>query len=453
MYHSEGVRPFKLVKYFAYTSFSLILISSLALSFVISKGARKLILKKSEDYAFLVAENLNHQVFLHFTLPTVAIFGRIKLRERAQFERMDRVVRNTIHGFNIKQVNIYDIKGKIAYSTDKKLIGKKMPVPPEFEQAKKGKLSYRLEGNVLKTYAPFMAERGLVKDPSMVLGIFEIIQDLKKDYQSITDFQRTVVLSSVLIMGFLFIGLTLIVRRAERIIEERTEEKRKLEEQLRQAEHLANIGQMVAAISHELRNPLGVVSSTAELLKSREKENPTNAQLSQIILEEAKRANQVLSEFLEFARPRLPKLSSCEITAILDKVLTFLGPEFKSQQIEIVKDYKDKPIINADAELLYRAFSNIVLNAIQAMPKGGRLKVEVNTNPKEEKVIITFSDTGIGIPEDVLEKIFTPFFSTKEKGTGLGLAIVKKIIENHHGRIKIESEINKGTKVIIWLPY
>ena len=286
MQPTENVRPFKLVKYFAYSSLFLLFLAFLALAFIVSKGAKALILEKNKEYAFLVAENLNHQVFLQFTLPTVILFGHIRLREKAQFDRLDLIVRNTIHGFNIEQVNIYDLKGTIAYSTNPKLVGKKIIVPPEFQLAKRGTIASRLEGTKLKTYAPFRAEKAPAQMINLVLGIFEITQDLSQDYQTIRHFELTVGISTITIMSLLFLGLTLIVKRAERIMAARAEEQRRLENRLRQAEHLATLGQMIAAVSHEIRNPLGVISSTAELLYKREKNNPTNAQMAQIIVEE-----------------------------------------------------------------------------------------------------------------------------------------------------------------------
>jgi signal transduction histidine kinase len=452
MRSGESVRPFKLVKYFSYTSFFLILFSSVTLSFIVSYRAKHSILDKSEEYALLVAKNLNHQVFLQFTLPTVALFGRIRLREKVQFNRLDRIVRNTIHGFGIEQVNIYDVKGTVAYSTNQELVGKKITLPPEFQGAKKGKLASRLEKNKLKTYTPFRAEKALAQETALILGIFEITQDLSKDYKIIKDFHITVMASAVFIMGFLFLGLTLIVKRAEKIIEARTEERRRLEDRLRKAEHLANLGEMVATVSHEIKNPLGIISSTAELLKDRKKENGADIQLAQIILEETKRLNQTLSEFLEFARPEIPKFTPCSVTEVLDKILSFLIPGFQTYGVEVIKDYKDKPVIEADANLLHRSFLNIVINAIQAMPSGGQLKVAVEIALDNKGVVITFADTGTGMQEEVLENVFTPFFTTKEKGSGLGLPVVKRIIENHDGRVKIESKIGKGTKVIVFLP-
>ncbi len=447
----EGTRPFKLVKYFAYTSFILIFISTLILSFIVSHGGKSLFLKKSEEYAYLVAENLNHQVYLQFTIPTYLRFGKIKLREKVQFELLDKIVRNTIHGFDIEQVNIYDVNGIIAYSTNPSVVGKKGNLPKEFELAKQGKIASQLVVHKLKTYIPFRAERALSQQTEWILGIFEITQSLSKDYNIISQFQHTVIGSALVIMILLFVGLTLIVKRADKIIENRAREKRQLEEQLHRAEHLATLGEMVAAVSHEIRNPLGIIRSTAEMLKKRVPENNTHAQLLEIIVDEANRLNRVLTEFLEFARPQPPRFTSCNITEVLDKVLSYLRPEFDRHNIELIKQHQDSLVIHADPDLLYRAFLNILINAIQAMPEGGKLIVNNQFDKENKQVSIEFFDSGHGIPEDIRKKVFNPFFTTKEKGSGLGLSIVKNIVENHGGEIKIESKQGEGTKVIFLL--
>lgn len=447
----EGIRPFKLVKYFAYTSFILIFISTLVLSFIVSRGGKSLLFKKSEEYAHLVAENLNHQVYLRFTIPTYLRFGRIRLREKAQFELLDKIVRNTIHGFDIEQVNIYDLNGVIAYSTNPSVVGERGNISKEFELAKQGVIASQLIVHKLKTYIPFRAEKRLSQETEWVLGIFEIIQNLSKDYKIISQFQYTVIGSALIVMGLLFVGLTFIVRRADKIIESRAQEKRQLEEQLHRAEHLAALGQMVAAVSHEIRNPLGIIRSTAEMLKKRMSESKVHAQLSEIIVDEANRLNNVLTEFLEFARPQLPNFTSCNITEVLDKALNYLRPEFEKHNIGVIKQHQDSSVIRADPDLLYRAFLNILINAIQAMPEGGRLIVNNQFDKENNQVSIEFFDSGPGIPENVLKRVFDPFFTTKERGSGLGLSIVRNIIENHGGKIKIESKEGEGTKVVFLL--
>jgi signal transduction histidine kinase len=257
----------------------------------------------------------------------------------------------------------------------------------------------------------------------------------------------------MLIMGGLFIVLRQIVKQAEVILERRQEEQRALEAQLHHAERLAALGEMTAGVAHEVRNPLGIISSTAELLQERLARYEPQDRLAQIIVEEANRLNDKVTEFLDFARPRIPNLQSCSLEKVVDRSLEFLQPEIDKRQISIERHYQGdgQPQV-ADPDLLHQAFLNILLNAIQAMPRGGALSVAIDPGPNGQGRQIRFADSGEGIDADTARKVFNPFFTTKERGSGLGLPIVKSIIESHQGAIKIDSQPGQGTTVIIDLP-
>jgi signal transduction histidine kinase len=198
---------------------------------------------------------------------------------------------------------------------------------------------------------------------------------------------------------------------------------------------------------------LGIISSTAELLRKRLENNESNTKLAKIIEEEVNRLNQTVTEFLDFARPREPNLQSCEVESILDRGLEFLTPEIQRHQISLVRDYsRNGHPLRVDPDLLYRAFLNILINAIQAMPQGGQLTVATASGPQGRGMKIMVQDTGEGIDAENAKKIFNPFFTTKDKGSGLGLSIVKGIVESHQGQISIDSDFGRGAKVTITLP-
>ena len=461
-------RQFRLVKFFAYASFLVLMIFSFPYSMVISQKAKDILMTSYENYGLLLGENLNHQVFQNFVIPVTSRFGKIRLREKQQYEWMDQIVTSTVYSFNIDLVNIYDIgKGVIAYSTDSRLIGKEVRENPGYRKAVKGEnFSGLVSGGddvwglgidgigaekKLRTYIPLRGVDPFSGDKGYVLGVFELIQDLTQEYKSIVRFQYLIFGLSILIMGLIFVVLLLIVRKAERIIERRAGEQRELESQLNQAERLAALGQMCAGVSHEIRNPLGIIRSTAELLSGIPDSKEAQKRLSGVIIEESSRLNNIVTEFLDFARPQEPNLQDCYLEEIIRKNLAFLQPELEKEKITLHDNLNGRSFkLEADSELLYRAFLNIFINAIQSMTDGGTMTVNV-VNEKDHYVVST-EDTGCGISEANLRDVFNPFFSTKDKGSGLGLSIVRNIIEAHKGSVWIESKEGSETKVIVRLP-
>ncbi len=461
----EKVKPFRLVKYFTFTSLTVIFIGTLLLSLLNTHLARTMQQQKSEDYAHLLIENLNHQVFLQFIIPVALKFGKIQLSNKKQFERMDKVVRSTLHSFKIDMVNIYDINNTISYSFDPSVIGKQDAGGKDYQDALSGESTSKLiqRGNwfeillgfsqysKLITFAPLRAEQPLSRISGPVLGVVEIVQDLTEDYKAIFSFQIKIITTCTVVMGALFLVLLFVVKRGEAIIERRALERIRLKEQLSRAEHLSSLGEMVAGISHEIRNPLGIIMSSSELLKKKMSDYDPSNPIPNIIIEESSRLNNIITDFLNFAKPRTPNLASCKIEDIIEKNITFLASQIKEEGYTIDKQYDNNlPEITADPDMLYQAFLNILINAMQAMPQVGKITVRICSNGNA--VEIFFEDQGEGIAEDILEKIWDPFFTTKSKGTGLGLGIVKNIIESHGGTVRISNRSVSGARVTVRIP-
>ena len=462
----EG-KQFRLVKFFAWASFIVLAIFSFPFSMVLSQEAKETLLMSYQHSALLVGKNLNHQVFQNFVVPIVNRYGGIKLSDNNQYNLMDQVVKNTIHGFNVDVVNIYDIsKGVIAYSTDTALIGQKVTENMGYRQAVEGESSSSVTANIfdlwglgidllggqkkLRTFIPFTGLNPY-GGPTQVGGVFELIQDMSEEYKSIVKFQYLVFGLSLVFMGLIFLALLLIVHKAERMIEERARAQRELEDQLHQSERLAALGEMVAAVSHEIKNPLGIIRSTAELMGTLPEAGDTHRKLSSVITEESTRLNRIVTEFLDFARPQTPDIRECDLKDIIEKNIDFLRPELDKKGITIKAELDGTPLrLMADHGQLYRAFLNIFINASQSMENGGTIDVQVQE--EKERFRVKIQDTGCGITQENLKRIFNPFFTTKDKGTGLGLSIVRKIIEGHKGTIAIESQEGKGTRVEILLP-
>jgi len=462
----EKVKPFRLVKYFTFTSLIVIFLGTMVLCFLNIHWARTLQFKKSGDYALLLTENLNHQIYTQFQIPVYYIFGKIQLRNKKQFELMDRIVRSTLHSFRIDMVNLYDVKDNvISYSFDPELVGKRDMGGEEYRNAVEGKPVTKLvqNGNFWElllgfpkeikviTFAPLREARPLTRISGKVLGVVEIVQDLSEDNQNIFSFQIRIILTCAVVMGILLIILIFVVKRGEGIIHRRTLERMQLREQLNRAERLSSLGEMVAGISHEIRNPLGIIRSSAELLKKKMIQCGQPSQIADVIVEEAGRLNNIITDFLTYAKPRPLNRIPCRVEEVIEKNITFLSPQIRESGYQITVQHENElPEIMADPDMLYQAFLNILINAMQAMPAGGEIQIVLSAAP--ETLTVTFKDKGQGIPEHILEKIWNPFFTTKDTGTGLGLGIVKNITEAHSGSIRIENRPIYGAQVIIDLP-
>ena len=232
---------------------------------------------------------------------------------------------------------------------------------------------------------------------------------------------------------------------------------RKLESKLQEAEKSAVVGRLAAAIAHEIRNPLNYINLSLDHLRSKFKPEAAEKQetfekLTAQLKAEVGRINRQISDFLSYSRPAKADLEPIELRPVIEESLHIVEPQAAECNIKIsVVEEENASKIVGDADFLRSVFNNLFLNAVHAMEKnGGRLDVKIT--PDDECVKIEISDTGEGISKDHLEKIFEPYFSTKETGTGLGLAIVYKIIETHHGTITVESEKETGTKFTVRLP-
>jgi len=226
----------------------------------------------------------------------------------------------------------------------------------------------------------------------------------------------------------------------------------KMENEFRRMGELAAIGQLAASIAHELRNPLSSIKGAAQFLQKEYEDHGPIVEFLGIIIDEVNGLNKLTTEFLDFARPMQLELKSTSVNTVVDKTLQLMSVYITDNNV-VVKENLDPvlPEIQADAKQLSQVLRNIIINALQAMPEGGVLTVETG-RASFGGVYMSVGDTGTGIPPEKLERIFLPFVTTKTKGTGLGLSVVQKIVENHGGKIDVESEVGKGSLFRISLP-
>ncbi len=255
-------------------------------------------------------------------------------------------------------------------------------------------------------------------------------------------------------IGTLAKGFNAVVDRLARLIRQ---EKERHQSELQHAERLATLGELAAGIAHEVRNPIAGISGAIQVLESGLKPDDPNRHIIQEIHKEIKRLDIFLSDFLQYARPAEPQFRFVDIHQILERTVSLCTRGEPSKRIKIRKLYSKRlPKLFVDPVLMQQVFMNIMLNAIQAMDGEGQLTIQTrrtkNVTITDRAAEIIFTDTGHGISKEDQAQIFKPFFSSKKRGTGLGLTIVSRIVEQHKGRIEVESEPGKGATFRIILP-
>jgi signal transduction histidine kinase len=269
-------------------------------------------------------------------------------------------------------------------------------------------------------------------------------------------------------------------------LEETNRQLRRAEEEARRSERLAALGQLSAGLAHEIRNPLGVIKGSAEMLtKKLQDSQPLESELAGYISSEVNRLNALVARFLDFARPQRVDLAPLQITKLVDRCLESVQAQLPDAKIAVEKRYADNlPAIQADEQLCERIFVNLILNAYQAMSatqaddeaddqasgqsmsrvvegqpaKPGKqactLRISIAPESPRGKpgVGVSIADTGPGVPLDLREQIFNPFFTSKKEGVGLGLSIVAKIVDDHRGWIRLDSDSGGGARFHVFLP-
>jgi len=227
----------------------------------------------------------------------------------------------------------------------------------------------------------------------------------------------------------------------------------KLEDQLLYSERLAGIGKLAAGVAHEIRTPLSNIKAAVQFCLNKYEPDERIRRYLKLILKNSERVNKVIGDLLNLATSRKASFKTGYISDVINRVCRLVDARCFKQHIRLTKKFPRRlPQILLDEKVLKEAFINLMLNAMDAMPKGGRLAITAYYDHDAEEVVISFADSGCGITEDNLEKVFDPFFTTKKSGTGLGLSLAQQIIELHKGKIYIESKPDCGTEVTVRLP-
>lgn len=240
-----------------------------------------------------------------------------------------------------------------------------------------------------------------------------------------------------------FVGSLLIMQDLSQV--------KKLEEDLRRSERLAALGKMAAGVAHELRNPLSSIKGLALVLQSKFSGKNQETETANILVHEVERLNRSISELLDYARPQKLQKDAVDLQKLLHKAVSLLCIDAEAAGVEMVTDFPEQlPVIPADEDKLKQVFLNLFLNGIQSMENGGTLTIGTVKTDTSIQVVVT--DTGCGIDDKNLDRVFDPYYTTKPEGTGLGMAMSAKIVEEHGGTITLQSTKEKGTSVTVEIP-
>ena len=488
---AEQDLPLSYARTLSWLSLLVIMATSLVLSFFIANSAREALLTRQENFSRLLAENLNHQIYRRFALPTLLAHGRIALRQPSQYDRLDQVVQSVVHGLPMERLRIYDFTRVVAYSTSKEELGRMGVGPESLDSTLRGGVPKpELISNipdwraifhlplpsgtfVLRTLYPLRGEPLQPGAEPPIMGALELTQDITSDYEQILLFQGVVVVTCLLSSVIMFALLLMLIQRAERVLgsstilfailqffiikaertlAERMSRNRKLEAELHQNEKLASMGRVIASIAHEIRNPLGIIRSSAELLQRRMgKADAGTSRILQAIYDESVRLSQTVNDFLDYARPRQPRQDLVDLDLVLSQVLAFLEGELGRVGVAIERATSPGLWVRGDKDLLYRAIYNILVNGQQAMDGPGIIRIS-SRRSDDGRVVLEALDSGPGFDPALLDSVLDPFFTTKDGGTGLGLPIVSSIINSHGGEIRLANGPEGGALVRILLP-
>ena len=466
--------PIGVIRFLSWISLALILGCNIMLSALITNQAMEIMLEKQKSFALLLAENVDSQVSRRYTVPLVLGTRSLAFIDNpSPFEPLDQVLTSALQGANTKSIRIFAYNSAVSYSDLPSEIGKKNLASPSVALARSSEepqfelISSIPEWRSLFSISPEPGTYMLrvayplntlnrmysFEGEGYKLDILEFSQDITEDYQAMIRFQWSILGMAVISSLILFSLLQLFIRRTEKVLSERVREKERLERELHQHEKLASMGRVVSSIAHEIRNPLGIIRSSAELvLRRQQKENADNPNtaLVEAIHDEACRLSGTITDFLDYARPKMLTPQSVDLTVLIEQALVFLGNSLAEQNINIIKKLPEKTLVTGDKDLLYRAIYNILANSAQAVNRDGT--IVISAEPADDEVILDIADSGPGFSQDALERALDPFFTTKDGGTGLGLAIVQSIIISHNGTIKLSNVTDGGARVIITLP-
>jgi len=444
--------PFRLTRWFA-----LLGMGSLALAAILSATL----------LSRFVAERMLHrtgEVMMEFVHSLIRIHDGARFFEQAspsagdeaRLDEIERVFGQVARMPDVVHANLYDRERRVIWSTNRDAIGRQLPFNPELAESLAGALV--VESEILKTVNYIKPEHVFLsgrrrqavenyipvrRPEGAVVGVVELYmspQSLIDDIRSLT---RNIWIASIGAAVLLFLVLLGIVRRADALI--RTQQK-----QLVDAESLAAVGEMASAVAHGIRNPLASIRSSAELMIE---DGELARELAPEVVRQVDRLEGWVRRLLSYAYQQARAIEPVRVNHLLRSVAEALGHDLERQGIELTLRLADElPSIPADRDSLEHALNNLVTNAIEAMPEGGRLELSTRLAADRRNVEVVVADTGVGMSEERLAKVFLPFNTSKTSGIGVGLPMVRRSVQRLGGSIDVSSRPGAGTTFRLTLP-
>jgi two-component system, NtrC family, sensor histidine kinase HydH len=358
---------------------------------------------------------------------------------------------------DVLRTNAYDKQRKVIWSSDKSLVGKQFDANDELEEALKGQLAID-SGVTSKDRLP-KAEHIHLSDAPIryvenyipirdgsggeVIGVVELYRTPRALYETIDAGKKYIWLGAICSGLFLFTTLFWIIRRASRTITQQ-------QERIVQAETMATVGELSGAVAHSIRNPLASIRSSAELIQD-DSDGSVKETASDIIAE-VDRVEGWVRSLLLYARPMSEKIKKECLNSIIKESLAGYQRELEKRHITATLQLSnDLPGVQGNEPLLQQVMNNLITNAMEAMPDGGRILVGSGVGPGPS-VQISVTDNGTGISQQQIATLFKPFHTNKPKGLGLGLPLVKRIVERHGGKVEVDSKPGRGTTIMLSFP-
>ncbi|MFO1199521.1 MAG: HAMP domain-containing sensor histidine kinase [Burkholderiaceae bacterium] len=447
---AAGHRPFRLTRWFALASLgSIALVGFVSASLLSTFLAHRMLHRTGEVTMEFVHSLMRIHDGTRFFADGPA--------DAERFAEIERVFLQVSRMQDVIHVNLYDPQQRLVWSTNREAIGRSFDFNPELAEALRGELAVESDiltpinyikpehmfltsakrAHAVEYYVPVFGAGG------EVAGVVELYMSPRSLFEDIEQLSRRVWLSSAGASLFLFLVLLGIVRRADAVMQ--SQQRRLIER-----ESMAAVGEMASAVAHGIRNPMAIIRSSAELVAD---DDAPGAEQARDIIRQVDRLEGWVRRLLAYAYQSQREPEPLAIEDVLGAAAASFAREFERRRVELVLEPgPGLPRVPAERDSLEHAFSNLIANAIEAMPDGGRLVLSTRLAPDGRAVVVEFTDTGVGMSEERLARLFQPFQTTKSTGLGVGTRLVKRTVERLGGSIAVRSRPGAGSTFSLTLP-